>query len=60
MNKDDFQSLQAGNQPKNTLRSTGWAFSVPVPQPKHEEIVEDDFSSIDINEGPAQDFPYNH
>ena len=26
------------------------SFSVPVPQPKHEEIVEDDFSSIDINE----------
>ena len=26
------------------------SFSVPVPQPKHEEIVENDLSSIDINE----------
>ena len=50
VNDDDFQSLQAGYQPKTTLRSMGWAFGLPVPQPKNKEIVEDDSSSLDINE----------
>ena len=52
VNDEEFQSLQAlqHTTPLSGCTFNNCSFSVPVPQPKHEEIVEDDFSSIDINE----------
>ena len=52
VNDDEFQSLQAlqHTTPLSGCTFNNCSFSVPVPQPKHKEIVEDDFSSIDITE----------
>ena len=47
---DDEEAMCRSLRMLQEFHSTVWAFSVPVPQPKHKEIVEDDFSSIDINE----------